>query len=212
MELGQAFFGNPVAGRYEITDRSRFQEAFCRLLLDEIDSNHGGYGMEFENDVFAVRPYYWGDCTCGYEQAEAKWDESNHHSPDCYQSRLAAALIFMGWECCNGWSFKPSKMSYDKADKIERQMRERLCAELGLSYPEGSLAHCTCEKQKNWLEWRSKNDHSADCLTVLPNFHYKPTDYRLSWYKYPMRSAYANQDLSYKEFRGILVKCAESLG
>lgn len=212
MELAQALFGNPVSGQYGITDRDRFQEMFCRLLCDVIDPNHGGYGMEFENDVFALRPYYWGGCTCGYEQKEAEWEQSNHHSPDCYQSRLTAALIFMGWTGDRCWLEKPRGMSYDKAHKTERQVRKRLCSEQGLPYPEGSAVHCTCDKQEKWLEWSSKNDHSADCLTVLPNFHYKPTDYRLSWYKYPMRSAYANQNLSYKEFRNILVKCVESLG
>lgn len=27
-----------------------------------------GYGVDFENDIFAMRPYYWGNCTCGADE------------------------------------------------------------------------------------------------------------------------------------------------
>lgn len=45
----------------------------------------------------------------------------------------------------------------------------------------------------------------------LPNFHYKPTDFRIDWYKYAFRDSYMNQDLSESEVREIFKKCAESI-
>lgn len=48
-------------------------------------------------------------------------------------------------------------------------------------------------------------------ITELPNFEYKPTGLKISWYKYPMRDAYSNQDVSVGEFREILVECAKSM-
>lgn len=45
----------------------------------------------------------------------------------------------------------------------------------------------------------------------LPNFVYKPTGLEINWYKYPMRDAYSNQDVSVEDFKQILVKCAESM-
>lgn len=46
----------------------------------------------------------------------------------------------------------------------------------------------------------------------LPNFSYKPNDYKMEWYKYPLRDAYANKELSLEEFVGMLNKCLDSLG
>ena len=45
----------------------------------------------------------------------------------------------------------------------------------------------------------------------LPNFVYKPTRLEIRWYKYPMRDAYCNQDISIDEFRKIVEKCSESM-
>ena len=50
-----------------------------------------------------------------------------------------------------------------------------------------------------------------DKLAELPNFVYKPTGLEISWYKYPMRDAYSNQDVSIEQFRAILKACALSM-
>lgn len=34
------------------------------------------YGCNFENDLFAMRKFYWGGCSCGE-------DETEDHEPDC---------------------------------------------------------------------------------------------------------------------------------
>ena len=44
-----------------------------------------------------------------------------------------------------------------------------------------------------------------------PNFEYKPTGLTISWYKYPMRDAYINQDINMYEFREILEACEKSM-
>lgn len=55
-----------------------------------------GYGIDFENEVFRMFPYYWGDCTCGYEQRwadkERTWTIENPHTQDCYQTELKARM------------------------------------------------------------------------------------------------------------------------
>ena len=45
----------------------------------------------------------------------------------------------------------------------------------------------------------------------LPNFVYKPTGLEICWYKYPMRDAYSNQDVSIEDFKEILKECAMSM-
>lgn len=44
-----------------------------------------------------------------------------------------------------------------------------------------------------------------------PNFVYKPTEYEIDWYKYPLRDSYANKELTLEEFKEILNKCKESI-
>ena len=55
-----------------------------------------------------------------------------------------------------------------------------------------------------WGEDEAKQD--------LPNFVYKPTGLEIDWYKYPMRDAYSNQDISIDEFKEILSNCEKSMG
>ena len=45
----------------------------------------------------------------------------------------------------------------------------------------------------------------------LPNFVYKPTGLEINWYKYPMRGAYSNMDVSIENFKKLLAHCATSM-
>lgn len=48
-------------------------------------------------------------------------------------------------------------------------------------------------------------------IAALPNFVYKPTGLEISWYKYQMRDAYSNQDVSIEQFVEILADCERSM-
>ncbi len=114
MELGNMFFGNS-RGLYAVEPRMDYQEPFGEFLhklgLDYHASDEHGHGMD--NDVFTIRPYYWGE---------------------------------------------------------------------------------------------------DDAIAELPNFVYKPTGLEISWYKYPMRDAYSNMDVSVEDFKAILNDCLRSAG
>lgn len=73
MELGNFLFGNS-RGDFPIPDRTSWQDAFVELFIEsdlfdgygyyknnkndpEHTTNRGGY----ENDIFIINPYYWGD-------------------------------------------------------------------------------------------------------------------------------------------------------
>ena len=43
------------------------------------------------------------------------------------------------------------------------------------------------------------------------NFYHKPSGFKLSWYKYPLRAADANMNISHKQFRAILYDCMNSV-
>jgi hypothetical protein len=79
MELGNLIFGNS-RGEYEV-DRL-WEDVFLGFLEKANISFYGHYegGNKeyeakdggFENNVFRVKPYYWGDCTCGFEERANK--------------------------------------------------------------------------------------------------------------------------------------------
>lgn len=75
-EMGNMMFGNS-RGEHSM-HRGLFSILF-RPLLDKVDDCvYDNY--KFENDVFKMEPYYWGDCTCGVED-EGKEDEA--HKKEC---------------------------------------------------------------------------------------------------------------------------------
>ncbi len=43
-----------------------------------------------------------------------------------------------------------------------------------------------------------------------PNFQYKPTDFRLTWYKYPLRGNDCNREITAEEFLKMINHCSES--
>ena len=52
------------------------------------------------------------------------------------------------------------------------------------------------------------NDEVED---VEPNFYHKPSGFKISWYKYPLRDSYCNMEITYNQFRSILYDCFNSL-
>ena len=44
-----------------------------------------------------------------------------------------------------------------------------------------------------------------------PNFIYKPAGFKMCWYKYPLRSCYANRDIDFDSFKKMVDACLVSL-
>jgi hypothetical protein len=87
MELGNMIFGHS-RGEYPIPRGDGYEEPLV-AIFDALDADHG---LDFENEVFAIHAYYWGDCTCGYEDREDSWSLSNEHESHCYQIELRSRL------------------------------------------------------------------------------------------------------------------------
>jgi len=80
------------------------------------------------------------------------------------------------------------------------------------------MQRCTCDYDKRchailgqYAEEFGCLGHESDCLLMKDNFHHKPTGFGLQWYKYALRDAYMNKDISRKEFEGIVEDCIRSL-
>jgi hypothetical protein len=239
MELGNMMFGNS-RGSYPIERGNGWEQEIFRLVeayspLSDDDRDP----PEFENDVFSVFPYYWVDCNCGFDERDAEWSEAHRHAAGCYQSRVytetkaynekigykspssfmdmfytdSEPVVIEGHTVGTAMTMTPrrddrelAKLSSDFEDKT----RQRLCAELKLSYPQGCAVHCTCGYDDEYQKWRKTNDHTAACLLVKPNFLYKPMGFEIQWYKYPLRDSYKNMNVGLGDFRKIIDICVGS--
>lgn len=214
IELGNLIFGNS-RGECQIDRGVGFEDELVRLFesyAPDRDNSWREYGINFENDIFSVFTYYWGECTCGF--LDYKFEEK--HKDDCYQSELKEKKIKAGWKPDKtGYLECPESWSLDKEHKIEDNICKPLCKKYGLSFPSGCVVHCTCDMNDRYEKWLKdigySYGHKDDCLLVKPNFNYKPSDYRLKWYKYPLRDSYANKKISLAEFRIIINECIRSI-
>lgn len=53
--------------------------------------------------------------------------------------------------------------------------------------------------------WSNENDPA-------PNFEFKPTGFKIEWYKHPFRASYMNYELSTKDIILIFEQCLKSVG
>ncbi len=163
-------------------DESRLLD-FCLVSLtraiEQLDSDkvaHGflggehGYGAHWDNHAFTMRPYYWGDCDCGFEQLESAWCESAKHEKHCYQT-----------------DYKAIKTNWLKEERKYNKQVEAICHKHGIPYNKGigCAIHCTCGYDKNWKKFLKLNPgHKETCSLMLPNFIHKASGFKVEWYKY----------------------------
>jgi hypothetical protein len=230
MELGNLIFGNS-RGEYPLERGVGFEEELYRLF-DVIAKSQGrqsgdSYGEEYENDVFSVFPYYWGDCTCGFDNYEF----TEEHSSKCFQKELEQEKLKNGW-IKNNYGFLDyigSGLKFgdneDKAYKIEEKREKNIVKKLyekkkgwdtkSKDWWYGFAVRCDCDynqRYENWLKQIGYPDgHREDCLLIKPNFLYKPTGLRIKWYKYPLRDAYISEEISLEEFRKVIDHCVQSV-
>lgn len=136
------------------------------------------YGTNFENDVFAMRRYYWGDCECGFDDRSEEWHEANPHAPECYQIELDERMRSAGVHWQQEWDG-----TYAEKSSVQDSVYDAMCLKHGKP-KYGCAVHCTCYRAAASEKWNAENTHTETCGVILPNFHFKQTDFRLEWYKY----------------------------
>lgn len=239
MELGNMIFGHS-RGEWSVPREPAYENPIG-MLLDEVRDCFGEdvvYGDGFCNEVFEVRAYYWGDCTCGYDERCEAWHEANKHRDDCYQTvtrrEIEAHDKSIGYrpygsflEAFNvdseevvpgmvGMTMTPREdKARDKAYDLHRQFEDatydKWCAHFGLDRKFGAAVHCTCDHSDRWDRFASADDHIPTCGVVRPNFLHKPSGLELRWYKYPLRDSYMSRQVTSREWRAIIKECLESL-
>jgi len=160
-----------------------------------------GYGAEYENDVFEMHPFWWGDCQCGHEDREMEWENTHPHAESCYQSELRR----------RGYLNHPGYPDYDpNLPEGDSDLPQRLAAEWGLSRY-GCAVHCTCGRDKQYAAWEKENPHPAHCPEVRPNFRHKASGAEVRWYKWIGRDTEVKGVGSRSHWRRIIAECEASL-
>lgn len=113
------FFGCS-RGKFPVERGIGFEELFY-VLYEKLGIKDYDY---YENDVFVLRPYYWGECDCDANDGEY---------------------------------------------------------------------------------------HKKNCSLIQPNFHHKPSDLRIKWYKRPFRDSYSNQEMTLISFFKVIHSCLQSI-
>ncbi len=208
MELGNAVFGN---SRGTVPVDRNLQEPFYNYLES---MGFDGYGNKldndewvFENEVFRVQPYYWGDCQCGFEARADAWWEKNNHDSGCYSSELERLEKSAGVH----WREQDENLSFDERRKIKEGIYQSLTKKHNKPM-QGCAVHCTCYVEGDADDWFNSNSHSNTCLVATPNFTFKPTGFTLSWYKYPLRDSYSSDELTLDKIKKMMTACILSLG
>lgn len=189
-----------------------------------------GYGCDYKNDVFEMRPYYWDECDCGWDEFYNEYDFKEKHKNDCYQSLVEKELIKKGWENDKyDWLNFPNKMSWEEKTKIEDKIRKKYCKKFNLSFPGGCIVHCTCDRDKNWVDWykekiiefRGKSSrldedglpeaHKDTCSLILPNFKHYKSGLEIRWYKWIGRDMKYSKKVSNDKWKKIFKEVINSL-
>lgn len=211
MELGNMVFGHS-RGQHRIPRREGWHTRFgyLRELLEErVGSDPARVGPDFENDTFVVRPYYWGECQCGYVEAMREFEESIDHRGDCYQTEKRQM------EREAGVRDKSGSLSDELEYEVRRNRQDQIYDLLTDKYDlprRGCAVHCTCDyhdRRKEKME--ELGGHDDDCRVIQPNFYHKPTGLHVEWYKYPFRDAYMNMSLDLDEWNEIVEDCIDSV-
>jgi hypothetical protein len=172
-----------------------------------------GYGADYENDVFVMRPFYWGDCDCGLGEREEWWNDRNHHAETCYQIALSKREKEAGLSYIDHGKHEfvsvDGSMSYDETTKIQDGIYADLGSEFGVDPRLGAAIHCTCGYQERWEEYIAVNGHRETCAVILPNFRHKRTGLEVRWYKWIGRDTEVSDGDG--DYQAVFAECLSSL-
>lgn len=205
--LGQMMFGNTY-GEFDLGANERYVVEKLYELSEMLGKKkpgkqaHGllggewGYGQDFRNDVFEMHPYWWGDCTCGFDKKYIVWLEAHPHAESCFFNRYQVEEKRLEDE---GVPFS------EKHGLMTKWAKKNGYADA----PDCMAIYCDCGVDQAYETWRNDNNHADDCREVLANFKYG--DIEIRWYKYIGRGMSVNREVSRGELRQVFRKCRQSL-
>ena len=159
-----------------------------------------GYGIEYDNAVFSMFPFYWGECECGFEDRSTAFWETNPHASECFSPAYDA-------EAARLRTARPPLSFNDEHDRLIEWAKAHGYAKA----PYGMAVHCDCGAAEKGRVWHKANDHDPACGVARPNFLHKRTGLRIDWYKWIGRDMEFSRKVGAQEWRRIFDECVESV-
>ena len=214
MEIGNYLFGNS-RGNFPFPDRDIANSKEWTNLLKAINAdmygctnslNENEYMLRKNNEIiFSIMPYYWGDCTCGVEEKNAKlYDKLIDECFTKEEKKIYTSYTDICDIDCPAFCYD------DMPDEELVKICKCGCVKKNIVLKNKKEA--IKDKIKNFEERYNKEqlDHDESCLLVQHNFVYHPgkeDEFWIEWYKYPFRDSYMNKNLSIKEILEIFQDC-----
>ena len=166
------------------------------------------YGVDFENDVFKIKPYCWCEqekcpwcayCTCP-DSARKYFEDGVKITSKKY--REAWNLVTQndpffkpGYPAVGTTKFRKLDQAYKKQiNEFQQHYKVEFTPECDFCLGKGIFAVLGAEPGMG-----------------APNFLYKPSKFGVRWYKYIGRGMESNRSISQKELNKIVTHCLKSL-
>lgn len=154
---------------------------------------HWGYGTDFENDTFMIHQQCWCD------QDDCPWcggcacpDDAFHYYVD------GKEVSFEEWVSFHQRMTKGLKYGSLEYEKASLEANKRRKAE--------HIPECDYCLGKGVFA-----AHGAEPGKGAPNFWYKPTNFKIWWYKWIGRDMEFNREITLEEWENILNECVKSI-
>ena len=191
----------------------KIEESGDEIAVQGILGGTYGYGAHYKNDVFEMRPFYWGDCVCDYDTLRNEWEEANPHDDHCYQT-LFHNRHYVNYGGDGGWNFDV-KPGHERDENFEDKCTciKDLCEMFHIDPNKpGSHVHCTCWHDIKYPIFLSSISHADHCEMDKPNFlHYK-SGIKVEWYKYIGRGMEYDEDIPVETWVNVFKEVLESIG
>ena len=191
----------------------KIDESGSEIAVQGFLGGEHGYGAYYKNDVFEMRPFYWGDCECNYDSLRNTWEDEHSHDKECYQT-LLRSMHYVNYGADGGWNFDV-KPGHEKNKKTY----DDLCDCIDILYKQfkikagtpGSHVHCTCMRDINYANFIKTISHSDECEMDKPNFRHYASGVEVEWYKYIGRSMEYDQSIPVKKWVDIFKESLDSI-
>lgn len=205
--------GDPFYHHYEDVNRAVWQPIMLSLFEALGIETHESYVC----DLFEIHAYdYEAECDCGWDSSPFwDWLDRLQHAEECIHTKYLEFERIYGL----GAALTGTDSKFYDAKLLEWFGEIYRQHGVDISSPHwyrGIAVACTCnytrrilQKLKEMRKAGEQIGHQRQCRLLRPNFWYKPTDFRLWWYKYPLRGAERSQQISDAEFASIIVNCIQ---
>ena len=161
-------------------------------------------GCNYENEIFAMRTYYNGSCTCTQGEILKDFDKKNSHHEGCFH--LQFRELYEAYHSHQLYKESAKLQVYYMNDLRSLMKRNNL----NIDRVKDVDMVCTCGYGEERRKIVEANPHSEDCLVILPNFHHFETGLKIRWFKYFFRDSYANQEINKGDLKKIVSRCIRS--